>query len=270
MVLDIFVNDKLDILINLLNNERTVNKYCFVTSIFGKDFNVIDKPGKFARKPGIDYYLFTNLDPNSRNWNTSWDVIQVSLDHKEIKDVSSWVIRSRLPKFMIWKYIKELTGKSYRYIIYCDGVQCPNANGNYESYIEKLQKNDFKFLFNKHIFDSDLETEMDTIVRESKDTKEKIERTEKYFIENGVDPKKYKCKIVHNGHFIYDCMDPNIQEYLQRFWDVYSDEKLGLTHRDQPHMKFWLLKTGCKPLIEGIGHLFPRKGKRGFGNHKYC
>lgn len=263
-----YINQKIDFLIKLLKKTSSQNRYCFVTSIFGKDFNVIDKPNKFKRKPNIDYYLFTNLDKNSKNWNTSWDIIQVPLDHEAIKDVSSWVIKSRLPKFMLWKYIRELTGKSYRYIVYCDGMQCPKDDSDFESYIKKIQTNDFKFLFNHHKMT--LSQEMRTIVSLRKDTREKINRTEQYFKDNGIDPSQHKCKIVHNGNFIYDCMDPNVQEYLQRFWDIYSDEKLGLTHRDQPHMQFWLLKTGNKPLIEKIGHIFKGNGKVGYSGHKYC
>ena len=53
-------------------------KICFITSLFSKKPDLVDKPSKFKRNKEYDYFIFTNLKP--KIFNTSWDIVQTNFN----------------------------------------------------------------------------------------------------------------------------------------------------------------------------------------------
>ena len=106
--------------------EDGTKRICFVSSLFADDISKCDIPGKFQRDPRFDYILLTNLDlslscssnsSNSGNSNSSvssWDIIKIDFIEKfrVPKGARGYnTIRSRYPKFMLWKIFRD-----YKYL----------------------------------------------------------------------------------------------------------------------------------------------------------
>ena len=126
---------------------------CFVTSLFSKYSDYVDKPGYFNRIDSedenkdvsegkingqseaecnnicsknltCDYFLFTNL--NIEDFKTSWDIIKIPFDGRKFRN---FVVLSRYPKFMLWKIMedyKKYFEYSYNIVVYCDAFLSPD------------------------------------------------------------------------------------------------------------------------------------------------
>ena len=236
-------------------------KICFITSIFGKSYKEIDKPSKFKKIKNYDYYLFTNLDPS--DFNTSWDVVNIE-DHLD-KSITSSIIKSRYPKFMGWKLVKDLFDKEYDVIFYCDGIYIPKHYVNWKKYSKKILNHKSGILLHHEYDSKNIFHECDRIVKSKRDTKEKIIKTKEVL-------KNYKnAKVFRNGNFGYNPNNKNLTDIFQEFWNIYYP--YDITHRDQPIFSYLLEKNKLVPLNLGrfriSEKLFKKTGKKGFNKHRH-
>jgi len=214
---------------------------CFVTSLFYNDNNIIDVPYIFEKNINYDYILFTNRDPIE--FNTSWTIIQVNPSNK------NHIINSRYYKFLGWKYFKE-NNIDYDYIFYCDAILVPKININWEYLCNLLDLNKFKFIQGRHRYASSIIYEFDNIYSHRKDTKENLLNSLKFLNSINLNGKVNLNKSIfyENFAFGYNLKDIYTLNFLEKFWDLYTDTKY-VTYRDQPLWTFFILQNDINPVL---------------------
>lgn len=231
-------------------------KICFITSLFGKQGH-IDNVSKFERIEGHDYFLFTDVNPVSLD--TSWDIINIG-DHEETRKLGSAVMKSRFPKFLGWKLIKD----DYDMVVYCDAFFSPSHKYNWKALIDMFGKDKFNFIQNFHhdpsIRDVGIFAEMKVIVKAKKDTQKSIDKTMDFFTSHYPDINFEAGEFITNKTFCYDPKDPLVRKVTEDFWNIYTNEII--TFRDQPLWNLIILKNKVKPIIfRSMDGLFTRSGK---------
>ena len=103
-------------------------KICFISSLFSDDYTKCDKPQKFKKYDNCDYFLFTNI--KKEYFSTSWEIINIDDNNPIFKGIQNNIIKSRYPKFMGWKYLKDNLKKNYDVIFYCDCILYPRYDIN--------------------------------------------------------------------------------------------------------------------------------------------
>jgi len=255
-------------------------KLCFITALFGKSHDEIDQITKFKKNDSYDYYLFTNLLPDG--FNTSWKVITLEpnnfgisitsdpMQYKISKHIiTSNIIKSRYPKFMGKKILKDILNKEYDVIFYCDACWAPKYNANWEHIANSILKHPSGIMVQPHIRGA--YAELRSIIRSRKDNKNRCNATHKYLIENNFPKGKL---MPENMCFGYNPNNLNLQNAFTDFWNKYS--KYEISHRDQPLWSYILWKHNINPLLYNkmyrkmLDNLFDRVGNNGFNGHKYA
>jgi len=248
-------------------------KICFITCLFANSYSEVDKPVKFNKNSNYDYYLFTNLSKD--DFNTSWDVVNIS-DTFNNTNIDSNIIKSRYPKFMSWKLLKDVLNKEYDVIFYCDAQYTPRDNVDWESCAKRVIDHPSGIMQQQHIRDAYLETI--EIFKEKKDSNVNCNKTLKFLTSNKF-PKNFPMQT--NTTFAYNPNNKLLINALSDFWDKYS--KYEISHRDQPIWSYYQYKHNITPLqfdvdnrngtwfdTERMVHaLFVRTAKLGFNNHTY-
>tara|TARA_B100001063_G_C16739126_1_gene543723 strand:- start:70 stop:1515 length:1446 start_codon:yes stop_codon:yes gene_type:complete len=236
-------------------------KICFVTSLFGDNYEASDKPTRFDKVAGCDYLLFTNY--SKELFNTSWEIINVS---EHLKHVKSNIIKSRYPKFMGWKLIKDVMNTEYDIIVYCDCYLCPKTNVDWTDIAQKMLNQDSSILQQPH--SRCAYEELIEIYKQKKDTKERCEVTKIYMSDHDF---PNKVTMPENCVFMYDPNNKKLQQTFEDFWDIYSP--YSLSHRDQPLWSYVLWKNKVKPLLTSRSfmrnNLVQHRGVIGFNGHQY-
>ena len=253
-------------------------RICFVSSLFADDISKCDIPGKFQRDPRFDYILLTNLDLfGSGSCNSSWDIIKIDFIEKfrVPKGARGYnTIRSRYPKFMLWKIFQDYKYlfKNYRinqydFIIYCDAFLSPCIDTDWlrlcsvlrsKKFVNESEISSGKKVIrvlqdlhnNKVIREGGIKDECRLIVRAKKDSLENILVTLKLFR----DILGKTCHWMRQGRyclntcFIYDFKCADTLTHLQSFWNFYNLNNrkgmvINMTYRDQPIWNFWLIKN---------------------------
>ena len=260
-IIDVAVKSVIDININNVNKKKKIKykKICFITSLYGKNLENVDKPGIFKIDENYDYFLFTNFKP--KHFNTSWTIIKTDFKNEEFFFRNN-VIKSRYPKFMAWKFLKNYSNCNYNTIIYCDAFLSPDFNFNWELIFtelndnklndNKLNDNKLNFIQSLHHYDlvrnGGIYEDCKLIITAQKDTFENISRTLSFFKKNGLGGINLKKKnYVVNTVFAYNINCPKTTSFLQDFWDLYQCP--GFTIRDQPLWNYLLLKKKLKTII---------------------
>jgi len=235
-------------------------KICFITSLFANSYDEADKPCEFHKIKEFDYYLFTNLAID--NFKTSWDVINVDHLFNDTKIVSN-IIKSRYPKFMGWKIIKDVLKKDYDVIFYCDAYLVPKKDYNFWINTGKeIIKHPSGIMINKHKRDS--YKECDVIVTSKKDTRGRMNKTKEFLRKHNF-PSGELCNV--NTCFGYNPNNINLTAAFSDFWNEYST--YNTSHRDQPLWSYFIWKHNIKPLDLPVKKMFKSKGRIGFHKHKY-
>lgn len=149
---DTNVNAKKKMVIS--SNESMENKnknIVFVTCLFGSSIEKLDLPGKFIRDARYDYLLLTNF--SELEFNTSWDVISIDFEKDNFRlgigERGGYVMRSRYPKFMLWKIFRDYPEKfknykwtDYEMVVYCDAFLSPRENVNWLGLLDEIRSED--------------------------------------------------------------------------------------------------------------------------------
>ena len=265
-------------------------KICFVSSLYGSNIKKYDMPGKFKRLDNYDYLLITNF--KSKELETSWDVITLNLDKEkfrcDIKEKGGYVIRSRYPKFMMWKIFKDYPDKfkdyqiqDYEIIVYCDAFLSPRSDVNWIDILETLKlpqevlekkirhyspqncnpkKKVVRLIQdlhqNKLIRDKGIKEEIKLIVEAKKDKLENMLITLQLMAE--IMGEKSKKKIKQGRYCLNTCLAYNLKchntlKYLESFWRIYNlggrKNNVPITFRDQPWWNFWLIYKNRLTLV---------------------
>ena len=216
-------------------------KICFTTTLIADASSLKDTVGEFTpfNTKNYDFLLFTNI-PNYTH--KSWKVIYV--DDKIINEYAKCnnavkgdikkimrdnVYKSRYFKFMGWKYIQEKLNLNYDVIFYCDGIYSPNANKDWDALGEKILQNKCGFLQKLHPLKPDPYIECFNCVRCGKDSKENMDKMEKFLISTDT---KRGIRIYENTSFGYNPKNKIITNAYSDFWNIYITNKF--TYRDQP------------------------------------
>jgi len=244
-------------------------RICFVASIFANSYREADKPSHFNTIKEFDYYLFTNLPKDS--FKTSWNVINVANQFNDT-NIESNIIKSRYPKFMGWKLIKDVLKKDYDVIFYCDGVWVPKDK-NYDFWIntgKQIIEHPSGLMAQRHTRtanrpDFDAYAECKSIVQAKKDTNIRMDKTKEFLIKHNF-PKR--LLMVVNTNFGYNPNNINLTAALSDFWNEYST--YNTSHRDQPLWSYFMWKHNIKPNLSWNcnKYFYETKGK-GWSNHKY-
>lgn len=236
-------------------------KICFVTSLFGENYNTSDKPIKFKKVVGCDYLLFTNF--SEEVFNTSWKIINIS---EHLKHIKSNIIKSRYPKFMGWKLIKEIMNTEYDIIVYCDCYLCPKTNVDWVKISQMCLNHPSGIL--QQVHSRDAYEELLEIYKQNKDTKERCDVTINYITDHHF---PNKVMMPENCIFVYDPKNKKVQETCEDFWNTYCPYQLS--HRDQPLWSFILWKNKVTPLLTNTSfmrnNLVQHRGVIGFNGHQY-
>ena len=239
-------------------------KICFISSVFGKSYNEVDKPGKFETNSEYDYCLFTNLDP--KKFNTSWNVINVNhvFDNTTIQ---SNIIKSRYPKFMGFKLLRDVVKKDYDVVFYCDAILCPKHNVNWKEHANTILKHPSGIMQMRHGRDS--YQELSVLVGARKDNKERVEKTKQY-LERNKFPKG--IPMPENTVFGYNPKHERLTATFTEFWNEYST--YNTSHRDQPLWSYFLWKHKLTPHFfkrsrDMMKQLFESNARIGFRGHSY-
>ena len=255
---------------------------CFVTSLFSKFSDYVDKPGYFNRidklekdendteynKLTCDYLLFTNL--NVEDFNTSWDIIKIPFDGKKFRN---FVVLSRYPKFMLWKIMedyKKYFEFSYDIVVYCDAFLSPNHKYDWSKIynfiinkrsleidnvnkVNKLKNIDqLSFIQSQHhykkIREGGIVEDAKMIISSNKDSFIRIGKTLKFFKSQGYGGVWLKRNgYVENTVFCYDLLCLKTRKFLQDFWDLYKISEF--TYRDQILWNYLLIKQKKKIIV---------------------
>ena len=216
-------------------------KICFITSLFSSSYHKADKPIPFKKIDKYDYFLFTNLDPEE--FNTSWEVININDTFKNTV-IESDIIKSRYPKFMGWKLIKDLFNKEYDVIFYCDAVHFPSYQTDWEKYAIEIKKHSDGILQKLHWDSSrDAYEECEMIVICRKDTRERANKTIAFLKEKNF---PHNHPLYENAVFGYDPNNKKLTDAFLDFWNEYSTN--NTSHRDQPLWSYFQFKHKIIPL----------------------
>lgn len=237
-------------------------KICFITSLFADSYAKSDKPKPFKKIDKYDYYLFTNLDPEV--FNTSWEIINVKDTFKNT-GIESNIIKSRYPKFMGWKLIKDLLNKEYDVIFYTDVVTKPKCDFNWEEWALQIQEHPDGIAQHRHRRDA--YDECGAIVIHRKDTRERMDKTIAFLKEKKF---QHNYPMYTNTSFGYNPNNKKITDALLDFWNEYST--YNTSHRDQPLWSYFQFKHNIKPLkfFETLKGFPVWTAQYGFGDHRYC
>ena len=231
-------------------------RICFVTSLFSGDIMKIpDTPLKFKKMENYDYFLFTNIE--KKNFNTSWEIINLDFDYPNS------VIKSRVPKFQIWE-IEML--KDYEIIIYCDAYFSPiyNVEG-WNKIVEQVKNSKNGIVQSKNPYRNCAYKECDELVRLKKESLERMELT-KNFLNAKKLPKNFG--LWRNTFLCYDKNNKTVKILFDKLWGLYKDNKY--TYRDQPLYSLASFLTNITPeevFCKKLDHTYFYLGKR--GNHTY-
>ena len=239
-------------------------RICFITSQFAKSYKECDKPGKFDRIKEFDYYLFTNISPYPDK-NTSWDVVNVDHIFNDTK-IDSNIIKSRYPKFMGWKLIKDVLKKKYDVIFYCDSTWEPQKNNSdlWIKYGTQIIEHPSGLLIRKHPRDSYKECKV--IVDVKKDNAERMQKVQTFLEEHNF---PNGLLMTANTIFGYNPNNIDLTAAFSDFWNEYST--YNTSHRDQPLWSYFMWKHNIKPLLFSWPWLavsFKLTGRRGW-RHKW-
>lgn len=237
-------------------------KICFITSLFGKNLNCIDKPGYFKKNEDYDYFLFTNF--KSKHFKTSWQIINFDSKFPKLKFRNN-IIKSRYPKFMAWEFIKNISDEDYDIIIYCDAFLSPKLDFDWEKihleldlsnkkYIENGNGNGkkIKFMQSFHEYDKvrngGIIEDCKLILSSEKDNFTNITKTLSFFKKQGMGG----VKLMRGGYVVNTVLAYNIKcsettNFLKEFWSLYRCP--GFTIRDQPIWNYLLIKKNIKSII---------------------
>lgn len=236
-------------------------KICFTTALFG-DPKTLDRPAKFERNPKYDYFLFTDID--EENFDTSWDVINIK-DNPNISSLTSYVRKSRYPKFMSWELLESL-GKHYDAVFYCDGYLVPNIDYDWVKSANDMiyhEKGKIGFAqayhWDRNVFSGGVLSEMRAIVKSKRDTRQSMDETIKFFSMYDSSVNLKSGRYLMNTTFGYSFSDNDVRKLLSEFWKIYISE--NITYRDQPLWNFLILKYGYSPVIKNE---FSKKMKQSF------
>ena len=254
---------KMNTYMDEIQNKIRFKKICFITSLFGKSYAEVDKPSNFDDwlLPGCDYYLFTNLD--EKLFNGSWKVVNIDNIFNDM-NISSNIIKSRYPKFMGWKSLKDIVKKEYDVIVYCDGLMRPVGKPEvWQEYANTILNHPSGLMQKLH--KRDAYKECDEIVKVKKDTPERMKKIKEFLKKKGY-PKN--IKMCENTAFGYDPNNIKLTETFTDFWNEYST--YNTSHRDQPLWGYFQYKHDIKPYInKEFFTRFKRESLLGFNNHRY-
>ena len=228
-------------------------KICFYTAIFqGNHFKNFDRPQKFKKIDNCDYKLFTNIE--RCNFDTSWDI--VSVDFPEIKNS---ILKARKIKHQGYKLLNE-----YDIVIWCDGYWHPQNNpGIFKILINRCLNSKGGLIISPNPYRNCAYEECDEIVKEKKDTHERMEKLKIFLQEKGLPKNVYSWRTTF---MVIDRNNKNSCKLLDNLWGLLKDDIH--TYRDQPLLSLAIHDTEIHPekpdfLLEKAFVL----GKR--GNHRY-
>lgn len=259
-------------------------KICFITSLFSHNIELVDKPSIFKKNMNYDYFLFTNFNP--KKFKTSWDIIQTNFDFDKTNNLiynfykqdnknftknknkinkkiienffKNNVIKSRYPKFMAWKFIKQITDNDYDIIIYCDAFLSPKFDFDWSKIYKQLtinndnKNNRINLIQSYHHYDKvrfgGIIEDCKLIISAEKDEPENIIKTLSYFKKNKIGGVKLQQNnYVVNTVLAYNLKCNKTLDFLQSFWNLYRCP--GFSIRDQPIWNYLLIKKNIKPII---------------------
>ena len=243
------------------NRLREDISICFLSTMMADSIAEADELAVFEKHPDYDYVLLTNLNPE--DFNTSWDVIRI--DDGYVDKYRKNITRSRFPKFMGWHYLKEKLNKDYDVIFYCDAIKIPKKKTNWIKIANSILSSDSGIIQQPHVKGRNIYDECDLIAKCRKDSLENANKTKSFFKENNV---PIDIPMMRNTCFGYDPKNEKLQNAFQKFWDLYSEEKL--THRDQPLWGYISWKYDIDPIThKNFFKYFADAGKWGFDEHIY-
>ena len=214
----------------------TQEKICFLTTIIANSYKEADKPPKFKRNDGDDYFLFTNLEPTL--FDTSWTVMR--LQNKYIDNCPSNIIKSRYIKFMAWEYLQKVLQKNYDVIVYCDGIYTPRLKFDWQQLAQDTKEHGL--VQKKHIRGARQECRV-LFRRRRKDSSQRIKGVVKWLDSHHFPRGKL---MTENCFFAYDPHNTRVTSAFKSFWDLFITD---ITNRDQPLWSYFLWKCRLKPLI---------------------
>jgi len=238
-------------------------RICFVTSVFANSYRGADKPIKFYRIKEFDYYLFTNI-PSYPEKYTSWDVVNVGHIFNDTK-INSNIIKSRYPKFMGWKLIKDVLKKNYDVIFYCDSTWAPQNNDSdlWIKHATQIIEHPSGLIMRQHSRDAYKECKI--IIDEKKDNAERIEKVHNFLKEHNFPDG---LLMTANTIFGYNPNNINVTAAFSDFWNEYST--YNTSHRDQPLWRYFMWKHNIKPITNiNLAASFKCTGRIGFRGHLY-
>ena len=219
-------------------------KIAVYTAIFNAT-NPIDKPGTFQKLPGVDYFLFTNLDPKIFN-NTSWTVKQVPIPLEHIPkqdDKRKYIYCNRY-----YKWHPHIVLAEYDIIMYIDGFQIPDASKHeawYRMFTMLYQNPSIYLVANPHPTCKCAYREAEMVVICKKDDPLRMDILTDYFSSLQF-PKDYG--LFWNGCFIFK----NTPKKTNPIAAVYAslwDDMVKFTYRDQPLFMVNIWKNNARGFI---------------------
>jgi hypothetical protein len=265
-----------DVSLDKSSDQKKKKKICFVSSLYGYDIKKCDLPGKFDRNPNYDYLLITNFD--SKEFETSWDVIKLDFTKEKFRldlglglgfgldlelgySKGGYILRSRYPKFMMWKIFQDYPDKfrdyiwqDYEMLVYCDAFLSPKLDVDWIDILNRLripENNLMNYLCqssknivrkrggsvnnnivrvlqdlhqNKEVREGGIKKEMELIVSSQKDSSDNILSS----IELMSKILGNKSTIIKQGRyclntcFAYDMKCKNTRKFLESFWKMYN------------------------------------------------
>lgn len=241
-------------------------KICFITSVFGnrKSF----KPGMFNRNKNYDYLMFVDND-NISTSNTSWDVVNIS-SNPNIESLECSIRRSRYPKFMGWQLLDSLN-LNYDYIYYCDHHFSPDPDADWYQICGQFNDRQFPFHCDHHEHHgcrkNGISKECYLIVKSRKDTKQSMEKTQKFIARTYPEVDMYTGPFYQNTMFGYKAANVLVRDTCTEFWKHYTTE--DITYRDQPLWNAIIRHRNLTPFfdVKLKKNIFNLTGR--YGHHKY-
>ena len=239
-------------------------RICFITCVFANSYRGGDKPGNFDTIKEFDYYLFTNLPKDS--FKTSWNVINVDNQFNDT-NIESNIIKSRYPKFMGWKIIKDVLKKDYDVMFYCDAYIFPRPRHSVDFWInlgKQIIEHPCGIMIQNHQ-SRKAYSECNHIAKVKKDTLERMNKTKDFLIKHNFPDNVVMSA---NTTFGYNPNNKMLTDMFSDFWNEYSTN--NTSHRDQPLMSYFMWKHGIKKWPGLPRNLFRFDNKKiGFRGHRY-
>lgn len=239
-----------------INSNKYKLKICFITTLIGDENCNLDKVGNLINHKSVpyDFFLFTNIKSLK---NDTWQVINIKdefLNFKcKIDDVSNRkmsIYKSRYIKFMGWEYLKNVMGKEYDVIFYCDAIYSPNLSFDWQEIAKKILNSESGILQKMHPNKHSLSTEIRAIVGARKDTNKNMDEMKKYI--KSLEIPADDIKITENTTFGYNPKNNKIINAFTDFWKNYIN--LKISYRDQPLWASTKYKLNINPIIENNLH----------------